>query len=322
MSVLKKAKMTNSSLAPITLFVYNRPEHTLRTLEALANNILANESILYIYADGPKEDIEDVASTRKIIRQKQWCKEVHIIESKVNNGLADSIIRGVSEVINKYGKVIVLEDDIVTSPYFLQYMNDALSLYENEDKVMHISSFVPKTTGAEKLQETYFLRFMSCWGWATWKRAWDKLITDISYLHKSLPKRADFKEYNLEGALNQYALVELNYRGELKTWAIKWYSTIFIDNGLCLYPRQSLVENIGFDGSGENTICTDGSFNVQLTTNVNVRLIDIKPSKYAKSYLKRFYIFGPDSNYKKRIKRILKSTSLHKLYAKIRYRKQ
>lgn len=311
-------------LAPIVLFAYNRPQHTLQTLEALSKNKLAKDSVLYIYADGPKsnakeKEIASIEETRKVIRLKQWCGEVHIIESEANKGLADSIISGVTDIVNKYGSIIVLEDDIVTAPLFLTYMNEALKLYENEDKVMHISGFLPYTTGAEKLPDTFFLRFMSCWGWATWKSAWSQLIMDIDYLYDALPKRTDFDDYNLNGVLNHFSQVELNRNGQLKTWAIKWYSTIFLNEGLCLYPKRSLVENIGFDGSGENTICTDGSFNVELATKINVSPIKIKESKYAKEYLRRFYIFGPDSNMKKRIIRRLKGTGLYALYSKIRY---
>ncbi|MDR1715566.1 MAG: glycosyltransferase [Prevotella sp.] len=312
-------------LAPIVLFVYNRPSKTKETLEALASNTLAEESVLYIFSDGPKKDADlimqkEITETRRVLRQKQWCGQVHIIESEKNNGLANSIEDGITRIVNQYGKVIVLEDDIVTSPYFLTYMNAALDLYEKEDKVMHISGFVPVTTGANKLPETYFLRFMSCWGWATWKRAWDKRITDIPYLYKSLPVRSDFHDFNLNGSINQFSQIEQNYEGTLKTWAIKWYATIFINNGLCLYPHKSLVDNIGVDGSGTNSIALDNRYNVDLAGSIVVNKIPIKENKYAKKYLQRFYIYGKDSSWEKRLKRYLKSTSLHYIYKNIRYK--
>lgn len=309
------------NLAPIVLFVYNRPQQALNTLEALAKNDLAKDSSLFIYADGPKavEDKMKIEETRKILRLKQWCKEVHIIESEENKGLATSIVEGVTKIINLYGKAIVLEDDIVTSPFFLQYMNESLTLYEKEDKVMHISGYVPLTTGAQKLPDTYFLRFMSCWGWATWKRAWDTLITDIPYLYKIIPQQKDFDDYSLNNTTDIISQLERNYNGTLNTWAVKWYSTIFLYNGLCLYPKYSLVQNIGFDGSGENTYCSDGSFQVNLASEVKVYPIKIEECKYAKEYLMRFYIYGKDSSWKRRLKKYIKSTNLHKLYVKIRY---
>lgn len=298
-----------NNLAPIVLFVYNRPWHTLQTLQALANNKLADQSFLYIYADGPKTGAEEdtlskIKETRKIIHQKKWCKEVYIIESDKNQGLADSIIQGVTEIINKYGKVIVLEDDIVSSPGFLQYMNDALSLYEEDEKVMHISAFTPHTTGGENLPETYFLRFMSCWGWGTWKRAWDKLILNTDNLYNEIPELADYKFYNLDGYKNMFSQVEANYNGTLNTWAIKWYSSIFLNKGLCLYPKKTLIRNIGFDGSGIHCGNDDLSAaqhnSLNLANSINVVQIKLEQNKYAYNYLKRFYRFGSDSSWKRR----------------------
>ncbi|WP_165024539.1 glycosyltransferase family 2 protein [Dysgonomonas sp. ZJ279] len=316
--------MESHMLAPIVLFVYNRPTHTLQTLEALANNSLAKDSILYIYVDGAKtnanvETIKRIEETKDIIKQKQWCKEVHIIESEENKGLANSIVEGVTDIVNKYGKIIVLEDDIVTSPGFLKYMNDALDLYENKDRVMHISGFVPVTSGADKLPETYFLRFMSCWGWATWKKDWSELILDTDFLYKTIPHQKDYSAFNLEGATNMFSQIEANHNGTLKTWAIKWYSTIFLKKGLCLYPRYSVVDNVGIDGSGENSGNAQDLFKVSLAQSVDVKPIKIEENLYAKKYLKRFYIYGRDSSFRKRLIRSIKKTFLFKVYKKLRY---
>lgn len=300
----------SSTLAPIVLFVYNRPWHTQQILEALAKNRLADQSVLYIYADGAKEDTDEdnlikIRETRKILRQQKWCGEVHIIQSEKNKGLAKSIIEGVTEIIDRHGKVIVLEDDIVTSLGFLQYMNDALYLYENEDKVMHISAFTPVTTGNERLPETYFLRFMSCWGWATWKTAWNKLIVDTDYLYNCIPKLADYEKYNLDGYKNMFSQLEDNKNGVLNTWAIKWYSSIFINKGLCLYPRKSLMRNIGFDGSGINCgndhISAGQHNSLELADDINVKRIKIIQNRYGYNYLKRYYRYGEDSSLKMRL---------------------
>lgn len=243
-------------LAPIVLFVYNRPQHTFRTLEALSENELAKKSILFIYADGAKdnateETLAQIEATRQILKKKQWCKEVHIIESRENKGLADSIKSGVSEILNKYGKAIILEDDIVVAPYFLDYMNQGLNLYKDENKVMHISSYLPPKGRNIKLPDTFLLSFMSCWGWATWKDRWDLFIDDIDLLYNKLK---DVQDFNYTGLIetDMFAQIEANYNGTLKTWAIKWFSTIYLNKGLCLYPRYSLVDNIGLDGSGNN----------------------------------------------------------------------
>lgn len=279
-------------LAPIVLFVYNRPEHTLRTLESLAKNTLAKDSSLYIFADGPKKDssletLTKIEETRKQLRLKKWCKEVYIIESETNKGLANSIIDGITDIINKYGRIIVLEDDIVTTPGFLQYMNDALDCYESESKVMHISAFLPYSKLICHLPETFLVRNMSCWGWATWKDRWDKLIFDTDYLYHHLPTLPDFDQMNFADLpeTNMYQQIIDNYEGKIKTWAIKWYSTIFINQGLCLYPHRSLVKNIGFDGTGIHSGYTSHIYKVITGNSVRVKKIEnIEKSTIGEEY--------------------------------------
>jgi hypothetical protein len=299
-------------LAPIVLFVYNRPWHTGQTLNALSNNILANESILYIFADGVKEtateaDKNNIAEVRRVIRRKQWCKEVYIIESENNKGLADSIINGITEIVNQYGKIIVLEDDIVTSKSFLKYMNDALYLYKDNDKVMHISGFVPRNKGLNFLPETYFLKYMSCWGWATWQRAWNNICLDTNYLYQEITKDATIlNDYNLDGVIRYEGQLEANLSGLIYTWAIKWFTTIYLKGGLCLYPKRSLVQNIGFDGSGVH--CGNQSdFNVKLFDKILVKPRQVKESKRARKHLKNFFnSLNPSISFSQKVKRKLK----------------
>ena len=160
-------------LAPIILFVYNRLRHTHITVEALQDNELANKSQLIIYSDGAQKpsDENSVKKVRQYIHSINGFKDIQIIEREKNWGLANSIIKGVTDVLKNENKVIVLEDDIVTSPFFLRFMNQALEVYEDKHKVMHISGYIfpIDKTG---LPETFFYRSPSCWGWATWKRAW------------------------------------------------------------------------------------------------------------------------------------------------------
>jgi len=233
--------------SPVVLFVYNRPWHTRQTLEALANNYLADQSELYIYADGPKEnsseiEIESIKKVRKIIREKQWCKLVHIIESESNHGLAASIIRGVSEVNNKHKKVIVLEDDILTSPWFLSYMNEALDVYQHVSNVFSVSGYMfPIQTSKRGI---VLLPFTSIWGWGTWKERWEAFDWNLNQ-----------KEYIENNAFlkTRFNLADYNYTEMLKnanSWAIRWYYSVFVRNGLTVFPTISLVKNIGFDGSG------------------------------------------------------------------------
>lgn len=236
--------------SPITLFVFNRPWHTKKTIEALRKNKLSGESHLFVFSDGPKTvaDESRVQEVRDYIRTSNGFKNLTIIERDRNFGLADSIITGVSEVINKYGKIIVLEDDLISSPYFLSYMNQALSRYENIDKVMHISAYM-YPIDATGLKETIFFRPASCWGWGTWARAWKQLEYDIRKLIPRFNEELKYK-FNMDGTFNFWHQMELNRDGRINSWAIRWYASVFLNNGLCLHPSRSLVNNIGFDGTG------------------------------------------------------------------------
>lgn len=241
-------------LAPIVLFVYNRPEHTLKTLKALQRNPLARDSVLYVFADGAHpnaspEQLAKIAEVRRIVRAQKWCRETCLSESNMNQGLADSIVAGVTRIVEKHGRVIVLEDDISLSPAALDYFNAALSLYEWEDRVMQISGFmVPNSWRA---RQTGFLRMTTSWGWATWKRAWQHYNGDAGFLRRSVEAK-NSKAFDMDGASFHFDELCRNERGELKTWAVKWYASVYLANGLCLYPKTSLVKNTGFDGSGVN----------------------------------------------------------------------
>ena len=278
-------------ISPVVLFVYNRPWHTEQTLNALVQNELADQSVLYIYADGPKENATDeemqkIEEVKEVISSKKWCKEVHIIKAETNKGLAESIITGVTEIVNQYGKVIVLEDDIVTSKGFLKYMNDALELYKEEDKVYHISGYMFPVKG--KLPETFFNRQTSCWGWATWAKQWNQLETSPKKLMKKLEERNLVKEADIDGT-NQFIIqLQSNINGTMKTWAVLWHFSVFLNNGLCLHPRKSLVKNIGLDNSGEN--CgTTSLFNVIPVESISLKKIKIKDYKKVYAELKDFY---------------------------------
>lgn len=279
------------NLAPIVLFVYNRPWHTRQTLEALSNNYYADQSELIVFADGPKqnassEDIEKIIEVRSIVKEKQWCKSVKIIESEINKGLADSIVSGVTKIVNEYGKIIVLEDDIVTSPGFLKYMNDALSLYESKEKVMHISGYMFPVN--EKLPQTFFYNTASCWGWGTWARAWKYFNEDTRKLAELIYRNNLVKKFNVQNSYPFYSHLEDNISGKIKTWAVMWYASFFLKSGFSLHPYPSLTNNIGHDNSGEN--CTTNNFFYwnRLANQISVKTIPIKESKKAISAMVKF----------------------------------
>ncbi len=248
----------DSTLAPIVLFVYNRPEHTLRTLDALSNNRLAELSDLYIFADGCPNTKDDqnfnrVQNVRRVIRKQQWCKNVIIKESIGNKGLAESIINGVSELINKHGKIIVLEDDLITSRGFLEFMNAGLNNYSNQEKVMQISGYNFPIHLKEK-NTASFIPLTTTWGWATWKDRWNKIDFECKDYHLLKNNKYLFRKFNLDDSYNysKMFLHQMESNGRVNSWGIRYWWNVFRMNGLVLYPDFTLVKNIGWDGSGRH----------------------------------------------------------------------
>jgi glycosyltransferase involved in cell wall biosynthesis len=238
-------------LAPVVLFTYNRPWHTEQVIEALKRNELSGLTDLVIYSDGPKDeaDWKNVQVVRDYLKTIDGFKSVKIVESEKNKGLADSVITGVTEIINKYGRIIVLEDDLVTVPGFLHYMNQALENYEEEKKVMQISGYM-FDVDIKAETDAIFLPFTTSWGWATWKRAWKHFDPLMSGYEKLRKDRALRYKFNLEGAYDYFHMLKAQIKGKVDSWAIRWYLSVFMTGGLVLYPVKTHVKNIGFDGSG------------------------------------------------------------------------
>jgi hypothetical protein len=238
------------NLAPIALFVYNRPEHTRRTISYLQKNQLAEETRLFIFSDGPKTDADKakVEEVRQMAKEVTGFKSVKVISRKENLGLANSIISGVTKLVNEYDKVIVFEDDLLSSPYTLQYFNEALTRYANEDKVMHIGAYMYDLKDKD-LPETFFYRAAGSWGWATWARAWKYFEPDIDKLTEQFSKTSILR-FSIEGTMNFWKQMREFKAGKNNSWAIRWYASIFLQDGLTLNPAQSLINNIGHDGTG------------------------------------------------------------------------
>ncbi|MCB2141103.1 glycosyltransferase [bacterium] len=241
-------------LSPIVLFTYNRPQHTKQTIESLKKNRLALDSKLFIYSDGPKNTNESrsaVAEVRKYLKGVEGFRKITIIESKTNSGLAKSVAKGVSEVVNKHGSVIVLEDDLITHPAFLYYMNHALENYQNDIMVMQISGHM-FDVNIEAETDAVFLPFISSWGWATWRRAWNHFDLNTSVPKTFKKDKALRYKFNLDGAYDYFRMLEAQMKGRIDSWAIIWYLNVFLESGLVLYPVRSFIQNIGFDGSGSH----------------------------------------------------------------------
>ncbi|WP_050479690.1 glycosyl transferase [Herbaspirillum rhizosphaerae] len=252
-----------TSLAPIALFVYSRTDHTRRTVDALKRNLLAAESDLIVFSDcakGPGHEAA-VAEVRNYIRGIQGFKSLTIVERDRNFGLAESIIDGVSRLCDQYGKVIVLEDDLVTSPYFLKYMNDGLDEYQSQESVISIHGYIYPT--GRELPETFFLRGADCWGWATWKRGWDQFEPDTEKLLRALLEKRLGRSFDFGGSNDYMGMLRDQISGRVNSWAIRWYASAFLADRLTLYPGVSLVQNIGNDNSGTHSEATE-QFKVKL----------------------------------------------------------
>ncbi len=250
----------NSTLAPIVLFCYNRPKHTELTLTALSENTLADQSELFVFCDGPKldvtaEQLNKIQQVRGFVKSKNWCGKVTVFESLSNKGLANSVIEGVTKIVNEFGRVIVLEDDLVTSKGFLKYMNTALDKYKSENDVYQISGYCYPTDAITKNGTSFFLPITTSWGWGTWDRAWacfDKKVSGYEVLKNDKELATKF---NLD---NSYPLAKMLFEQmetkSIDSWVIRWWWSVFNKNGLTLFPDKSLVKNIGFGIEGTHTL--------------------------------------------------------------------
>jgi len=279
------------NLAPIVLFVYNRPFHTQKVIEALQKNREATYSDLFIFSDAPKKEdaSEKVEQVRNYIKTISGFKSVTIKEQTQNQGLAKSIINGVTEVVNKFGKIIVLEDDIETSPYFLKFMNDALSFYENEKQIWSITGFAYPIEN-KKLPAAFCFFAMCCWSWGTWADRWkhydknpDKYILQMS--------KKDINRFDYHNTTGMFSQITANKTGELNTWAIFWYAVQFVNRGFQIMPTKPLAKNIGMDNSGVHCKATsiyDYKYN-ENELQIDFNNVPIKENKLATKLICNFF---------------------------------
>ncbi len=276
-------------LAPIVVFTYNRPEHTQRTLNALLINPLANESDIIIYSDSARTANYNKAvdEVRSYLSELTGFRSIKVIHRDKNFGLAESIIQGVTEVLQQSEKVIVLEDDMVVSPYFLEYMNEALEQFVDDDRVISVHGYVYPVD--IELPEAFFLPGADCWGWATWRRGWALFNSNGQYLLDELVRRHLIQEFDYNGAYPFLNMLKEQIKGENDSWAVRWYASAFLTNKLTLYPGRSLVNNIGNDSSG--THCGDSdSMDAKLSeTKINLNNIAVESSRIGREAFEIFF---------------------------------
>lgn len=239
------------SLAPVCIFVYLRLDHFVQTIDALLDNDLAEQTPVFIFSDAAKSEMDSdrVEAIRQYANGISGFKSVTLISRQKNLGLSGNIIDGVSTIIQEYGKVIVLEDDIVTSKYFLSFMNDALENFKNNSEVGCVHGYLYPDLD---ISEPFFLRGADCWGWGTWSDRWSYFNSDAQQLFYELKKERYFYDFDFCGTYPFSKMLKNNMRKKNDSWAIRWYASLYLRNMLTLYPHESLVNNIGHDDSGMN----------------------------------------------------------------------
>jgi GT2 family glycosyltransferase len=249
--------------AAIAVFVYRRAEHARRMLRSLLANPLALKSPIRIYCDGPRgdQDAGEVARARAVVRELAPA-HARVVERERNLGLARSVIAGVTEVVAEHGAAIVIEDDLELSPFALEYFNAGLERYRGEERVMHLSAYMYPVGVA--LPEAFFYREATCYGWATWARAWRHFEPDGRKILQAVGERGARREFDVEGAIDFFGMLEAQIAGRVDSWAIRWYGSLWMRGGLALHPGRSLVRNTGFDGSGEHSGSSE-SYAVELS---------------------------------------------------------
>lgn len=278
------------ALAPILLFVYNRPQHVQQLVASLLANAEAAQSTLYVYADGAKDEKDQAAveEVRRLIHNINGFDSVSIVEREENWGLARNVIDGVSTVVKKHGRVIVLEDDLVVAPYFLRFMNEALETYKDEPKVGHIQAC--DYTQDPTLPDTFLIKWTGSWGWATWERAWQLFNPDGATLLRELETRKLTKTFDFNGKYGYTRMLRRQVEGLNNSWAIRWNASLFLHDVLSLNVGKALVQNNGFDGTGTN--CGGGGLyasNLWLKPLEVKKIEPITENKEARKVYERYY---------------------------------
>jgi hypothetical protein len=281
----KYSKKKQIKLAPIILFVYNRPLHTEKVITALNVCDDADVSDLYIFHDGLKvgSDSQSHLMVKEIINRKWNFNTITVINRNFNFGLAENIINGVSEILAKHDKIIVLEDDILPRKGFLNYMNDALNMYKDSLKVGCVHAWNRNMDIFPKNQQTFFLRGGDCWGWGTWKRAWDKFDWDGLKLLESIKGQHLEYSFNRNGTMDFVKMLEGQISGQNQSWAVRWHASLFLAGMFCLHPTIGIVENIGLDGSGVHC----GANNIKQRTRKYIKL-KIQPVEECQLFFEHF----------------------------------
>lgn len=296
--------MKEKNLAPLIIFTYNRLDTLEHVITNLKNNLLAINTEIFIFSDYAKNENskKEVLELRKYLHKISGFKSVNIIERKENYGLAKNIIEGVSEIINKYGKVIVLEDDLITSKNFLCYMNQALDFYEDDKRIFAISGYTGNLPSLKNLKDEGYLSYRpSSWGWATWKEEWDNNDWEVKDFDKFIKNKDCIKKFN-QGGIDMTRMLKSCMEGKNHSWAIRWSYTMYKLDKYCFYPKISKIQNIGFGEDATNCKGVD-IYQTSLDNSKNCNFKFDKDIQLNKQLAKEFaYVFSYTNKAIKRIK--------------------
>jgi hypothetical protein len=244
--------MKKNNLAPIALFTYIRLKHLKITINSLKSNKDAKDSILYIFSDSYRnnEDKKKVLKVRKYLSKLSGFKKIIYFYRKNNLGLSQNLISGINHVLKNNQKIIIIEDDLKLSRYFLDFMNYNLSYFSNNSQVASIHGYVYPLPNIINLPNLFFIRGADCWGWGTWKRSWNYFDPNGKKLLQKIIKKNLVKEFNFNNSYNFFKILKNQVLNKNDSWAIRWHASIFLRNMLTLYPKKTYVQNIGLDGSG------------------------------------------------------------------------
>jgi len=303
-------------LAPIALFVYNRPQHTIQTIEALLRNKESRESTLHIFADGPKqganeETLNKIAEVREIIHHIKGFQSVILHLSDTNKGCARSVREGITEVVQQYGRIIVVEDDIVPVSQFLSYLNRALDIFQHRKDIWAVGGHglflqIPETYTSK--HDLYLVHRSNSSGWATWSDRWNNIDWEVRDAEKFFSKKSAVRRFDRGGeGMSQMLKDQLD--GKIDAWDIVWDYHIYKHNGYCIYPIKAFCTNIGLDGSG--THCEENeplpSAPLFDPRNDSLRIeAGLRPNREVQRIFFNYWTDNPILPFSTRIKRIIK----------------
>jgi glycosyltransferase involved in cell wall biosynthesis len=275
--------------APVAIFVYNRSDHLRRCLDSLLANPEASRTDVFVFCDGPKSELDRpaVERVRSVVENLSGFASVTVFSQEENNGLAPSIISGVSAMLKDHEKLIVVEDDLVLSPGFLRFINDGLDFYAADERVASIQGYFYPVK--EKLPETFFLRGTDCFGWGTWKRAWDLFESDSHSLISQLRQKRLLREFDLDGSYSYTRMLKAHAKGEISSWAVRWHATTYVRDMVSLYPGRSLVLHTGDDELATHAAETSWLNGPVVQRSPAIHAIDVVESDIARRALIHFF---------------------------------